>query len=692
MARLPRLIQRPIVEEKTKQYNDKALEAVKDLDAIRLQSVIDDAKKDNIKISLIGKKDVLGGKDVLSYVLTRSRGDIMSLVKLLGLKVDEDEYIATFISHLGETYVTMEYLQGNNPFHIAVINGYGSKVIKALYNLALNISKKAKADNLLNERDAYESSTPLIKAACATNMSAIYTMLELGADHTITDRYGRYFIYRLILAMGKDIDKHHLDELDRRYNISVRELDIHHRNLVHVAVESLINGINNLWDFFKRNVDTYVPLINLKDDKQQTPIFTAVRLNRLDITRFLIDHGASLTLTDINGNSPLHYATSADMIKTLVSKGADISLVNGRGLTPIQTIAETRILDPSRREIMDLLELYVKEYDVVPSREIQCYLGYDERTRLVDLYKRQHTMQEPRWKTYIRNPSANRDQLLEGINFVGGMELFSTYTKGKDDNERLANFYKEHFESLVKTYVDIWKTKFNCENEDTFVGYPLYIFTDEQLLVTKTKTKFGDVNYCYTYDELENYIRQNESADKWPYGEKILTREDRENIIKGYETLKSKGKLNEKNILGKLLEEAVSASLLSVTNNNEAYALAIGILVSADHMTVERVLTTDNLRKLLIDNLINRLKNRNVLADELRAFRERALYEAFPYIYRAMKAVMDLGLWRATDIASNITTIAYYATLSTMINENEGVILLHQLMEESLQSLQQSQQ
>jgi ankyrin repeat protein len=674
MAKLPRLSQHLVVDEKAKQYNDKALETIKSLDIHGLRLLIEEAKNNNVKISLVGKKDVLGGKDVLSYILTRSRGDILSAIKLLGLEVDEDDYVAALIGYLGETYVTMEYLQSNNPFHVAVINGYGSKVIRALYDLASKMSKKAKADSLLNERDAYESSTPLIKAACATNMSAIYAMLELGADRTIADRYGRYFIYRLILAMGKDIDKQRLDELNERYNVSVRELDIHHRNLVHVAVESLINGVNNLWDFFERNIDTYAPLINLKDDKQQTPIFTAVRLNRLDVVTFLIDHGASLTLTDINGNSLLHYATSADMVKMLVSKGADLSLVNGRGLTPIQTIAETRILDPSRREVMDLLELYVKEYDVVPGREIQCYLGYDERKRLVDLYKRQHTVQEPRWKIYIRNPSANRNQLLEGINFVEGTDLFSTYTNGKDDDERLANFYKENFESLVKAYVDKWKTKFNCKNEDTFLGDPLYIYTDEQLLVVESEK--GDAKYCYTYDELVDYLRKNESTNRWPYGERSkLLKEDRERIIKAYESLKAKGKLNEKNILGKLLEKAVSASLLSVTTNNEAYSLAIGILVSADHMVVESMLTNDQSRRQLIDNLIVRLKNRNVLADELRAFRGRALYEAFPYIYRAMKAVIDLGLWRATDIASNISTIVYYRSLSSMMYEDEDTVL-----------------
>lgn len=59
----------------------------------------------------------------------------------------------------------------------------------------------------------------------------------------------------------------------------------------------------------------------------------------LDLIALLVDNGAEVTLKNKNGNTPLHFAARigyADIIEFLLEKGADINARNNKGNTPVQ--------------------------------------------------------------------------------------------------------------------------------------------------------------------------------------------------------------------------------------------------------------------------------------------------------------------------------------------------------------------
>jgi hypothetical protein len=51
--------------------------------------------------------------------------------------------------------------------------------------------------------------------------------------------------------------------------------------------------------------------------------------------RFLIDNGEDVNAKDNDGNTPLHHAREANVVKLLLSRGADPSVRSKQGQTPI---------------------------------------------------------------------------------------------------------------------------------------------------------------------------------------------------------------------------------------------------------------------------------------------------------------------------------------------------------------------
>lgn len=80
----------------------------------------------------------------------------------------------------------------------------------------------------------------------------------------------------------------------------------------------------------------------------ETPLLKVVALNNYKFAKALIDKGAKVNVADEHlGNTPLHYAAikkNTEMIKLLLSKGADIYAENLKGDTPARYILANRSL------------------------------------------------------------------------------------------------------------------------------------------------------------------------------------------------------------------------------------------------------------------------------------------------------------------------------------------------------------
>lgn len=56
------------------------------------------------------------------------------------------------------------------------------------------------------------------------------------------------------------------------------------------------------------DLNFYLGFINVADYNGETPIYLAIRKNRIEMLRFLINNSADLTVKDKNGNTPFEFA------------------------------------------------------------------------------------------------------------------------------------------------------------------------------------------------------------------------------------------------------------------------------------------------------------------------------------------------------------------------------------------------
>lgn len=105
---------------------------------------------------------------------------------------------------------------------------------------------------------------------------------------------------------------------------------------IHLAVQA--GNLSAVRAFLKHGTD-----INLRDDKNHTPLYTAVFWEHIEIARFLIEEGADINPQSISiGHTPLHIAAGRgyrEIADLLIKQGADVNKRNAVGDTPLHMAA-----------------------------------------------------------------------------------------------------------------------------------------------------------------------------------------------------------------------------------------------------------------------------------------------------------------------------------------------------------------
>lgn len=164
--------------------------------------------------------------------------------------------------------------------------------------------------------------TPLIVACDIRNEKAVRLLVENGAD---------------------------VDAQDNTGTSSLHMLCTHLSHPVTIATLLIENGAD----------------IEIRDQMGYTPFLFACSYGNIEMIKVLVDSGADIYATNMNGDTCLHCCDDVDIIKYLLEKGANPNTQNNDGNTPVYAIIaqlNDSYFNNDREKYMKILLLLI-EYE-----------------------------------------------------------------------------------------------------------------------------------------------------------------------------------------------------------------------------------------------------------------------------------------------------------------------------------------
>ncbi|UOX38556.1 ankyrin repeat containing protein [Finch poxvirus] len=249
--------------------------------------------------------------------------------------------------------------------------------IKGIYNpiiKAIKVKNKEIVKLLLvygaqiDSKYYVNSIPPLVAAIVERSLEIITYLLDYGCDVNSSYYKNKHPIEYAVIYNNIDIVK---KLLDHKSYVNVK--DCYGRNMLH--------KYNTFYEMTKLLIDNGID-INSKDNYGSVPLHYAAKKSELPVIDLLISNTNINSLNNRN-NTPLHYATFYNypsVVMRLLFKGADITIKNDDGKTPLEYVCKPHIKMISN--IKKIIEYAVMNNEVYP--DIMQASGIESRRELIN--------------------------------------------------------------------------------------------------------------------------------------------------------------------------------------------------------------------------------------------------------------------------------------------------------------------
>ncbi|XP_065839582.1 uncharacterized protein [Oscarella lobularis] len=165
---------------------------------------------------------------------------------------------------------------------------------------ALEALAKFCSSRIVNYQDDDQTTALQWSILCNHPVHARVLLRQCGADPAIRDIEGRTAFHYAVVINSLDLIQELLDWADDCIN----EKDERGRTPLHLAVSS-----EGSLEMVTLLLSSSFCDVNSTDMRMTAPLHWASVCNRPDVARALLQRGAKLTIRDVNGMTPLHYAT-----------------------------------------------------------------------------------------------------------------------------------------------------------------------------------------------------------------------------------------------------------------------------------------------------------------------------------------------------------------------------------------------
>lgn len=250
---------------------------------------------------------------------------------------------------------------GWTPVHVAIVDS-SVEMVKVILDVAAGHKFQDTSFNIDGARFD-DGVTPLIQAAGIGSQEVVELLLDYGANIHTTDHLERSALHssvssghtevvRALIRRGADVNARHRGDAMYAVLDAVR---FGHTETLHALLEAgarlsdvttdegytalHIAASQGHLGLLRRLLNKNLSLdINAKTVEGSTPVNTATYAGRVDVVRMLLDRGANASIVDSAGWTPLHWAVEGNhprIVKILFEHGADPSAESADGDTPL---------------------------------------------------------------------------------------------------------------------------------------------------------------------------------------------------------------------------------------------------------------------------------------------------------------------------------------------------------------------